>query len=230
MNRTLANLLGLVSIIAVCAVAWAAISVALLADSARLSLPDLSPSVTKLNQALDTVNHPCAPGPCGTLATVNKLTVKVGDLAVTSQLQEAHVGQLVTATAHNLDRAGDSVQQVASALSGTATAATGTLQQARVNLVSMDADLTAARPLIDAYTQSGRDLDGILTDNRAHIASTLANVDGMAASGNGILGDARKVSDKLTNDFVAPKPWWKKIGPSLSDVWDYGALVARHTP
>jgi hypothetical protein len=105
MNRWILNILGICSICAVCAIAWAALAVGRMAES--IKVPDLNASVAKVNQALDTVNHSCSPGPCGTLANVDKLTVKVGDLAVTSQMQVAQTGTLVTSTAHNLDTVGD---------------------------------------------------------------------------------------------------------------------------
>jgi hypothetical protein len=56
------------------------------AATARVN--DLQGIEAKLGTSLDTVNRPCAPGPCGTLAETNKLLVKGGDVITTTQRNE----------------------------------------------------------------------------------------------------------------------------------------------
>ncbi len=232
MNKYVLNTLGLTAILALCAIAWGAWRVGLLADSVKM--PDLSATVAKADSTLDVAGATFASlsGPCKDfqgdyicppLTQLSQTEKNIGILAGQSALQVKQTGALVTATAQNLNTVGDSVKQVA-------TAATGTLQQARTDLVTADGTIAAAKPVLVNLAATESDLDGILSENRAHIASTLANVDGITANGNGILADGRKVSDKLTKDFVTPKRWYQNIGPKLSDVFDYGALAARHVP
>lgn len=177
-----------VSICAVGAVGWAAWRVGTLADSVKV--PDLSATVAKANGTLDAVNSPCATDaekaahrdhPCGTLANLNKLVVKIGDLAVTSQRQVAQTDQLVTATARNLDSVGSSVRDVATKLSGTATAATDALQQARTDLVTADGTIAAAKPVLVNLAATESDLDAAVVKNREGVASLIAN--GVTISG-----------------------------------------------
>ena len=186
MTRWIANTLGCVSILAACLIGWAACEFALLTHRSA-ALPDLAPSVAKVNHALDTVNRPCAPGPCGTLANVDKLTVKVGDLAVTSQRQVAQTGELVAATAKNLDRVGDSVQTVAAHLDRTSDALTGTAQQAAATLGTANQTIAGVQPVLSHLSDSSADLDTflrgkMLTQTLPQIALNLQTTSGNFAA------------------------------------------------
>ena len=128
-----------------------------------------------------------------------------------------------------------SIPPVAQHLQGTADAGTALLASAKQSTDALPPLIGSAKDVMEdtnltlsSYSNAADDLDQLL--KRKSIDQTLDNMAALTQNANGILVDGRKVSDKLTNDFVAPKPWWKKIGPSLEDVWDYGALVARHTP
>jgi hypothetical protein len=90
------------------------------------------------------------------------------------------------------------------------------------------ADFDATQAPIAAFGQDAADLDALLKDEAIH--RTLVNTADLTGNANGVVADGRKVADKLTEDFTAKKPWYKKIGPPIEDLWDYGALVARHMP
>ena len=155
-----------------------------------------------------------------------------------AQSQADAVTDLVTDAHGTLSQANTALQGisgVAQHVSGTADAATGLLASARATTDTLPPLIGDIRtqvqgigPAEASIASAGAHLDELL--KRKAIEQILDNVAGMTSNANGILVDGRKVSDKLTNDFVAPKPWWKKIGPSLSDVWDFSALAARHTP
>ena len=145
-------------------------------------------------------------------------------------------------TLAGVDNTLDALQVDAKAVQGSADALTGEIGSLHATtdalpplVADIDTDAKAAKDVMEdtnltlsSYSNAADDLDQLL--KRKSIDQTLDNMAALTQNANGILVDGRKVSDKLTNDFVAPKPWWKKIGPSLEDVWDYGALVARHTP
>lgn len=171
---------------------------------------------------LDALNRPCGNGhPCGLIANANKTLVKVGDAIVTTQLTERKATPHVTAA---MDALKDSAVQ----LSGTANAATGSLTAATDALNEGKRTIQAAQPLLASYTRAGDSLNDLLRDRAIH--QTVQNVADMTASGSIVMGNAAKVSTKLTNDFTAKKPWYRKLGPMAGDLFDYGALAARHTP
>jgi len=88
--------------------------------------------------------------------------------------------------------------------------------------------MAAAQPLLSALASSGEDLDSLL--KRKSVTDTLDNLDKMSVSGSAILDDGRKVTDRATDDYLSPKPWWKKVYRFAGDTYDYGALFARHVP
>ncbi len=217
------GLLG-VSILAVLSIGWAAYSVGNLARST--TVPDLAASVDKLNTALDTINAPCVGDqPCrGTLGSINKAIVKIGDMAVTSQRQVAQTGALVTATAKTMAQAGESITEVSGKLSGAADAATGMLTQAQTDLQTANGTIQAFQPLISHSDAAVQDLDARITA-LAPIETSLTNV---TAHLSQITFDGQQVSDDLTEQYFTPKPLWKKALGYLGDGFDFGALVARH--
>lgn len=101
----------------------------------------------------------------------------------------------------------DSAKKATDAIPPVLNAATGTV--------------AAAKPVLDH-------LDARITDE--HVTKLMTHLEGMSASGDGILSDGREVSDKLTTDFLAPQPWYRKVWRFAGDTFDYGALVARHVP
>jgi hypothetical protein len=241
MNRTIANILGcsLIALVALTGVGGYLVypHVTALLDRYQQAAPSAGKAdavLDNVNATVSALNGPCKDFQgdyiCPPLTQLSQTEKNIGILAGRSAQQVQQTGTLVTAVAHNLDTVGDSVKTVADKLSGAATAATGTLEQAQTDLATLDGSIAATKPLLSHADAAVSDLDAILADNRTHIASTLANVDGMTGNLNGIAADGRKVSDKLTADFVTPKRWYQNIGPKLGDVFDYGALAARHVP
>ena len=232
MDRWLSNALGIVSICAVCLIGWTAWRIGVLADSVKV--PDFTQTTAKMDQVLDTINRPCGDGhPCGTLANVDKTVVKVGDAIVTTQLTERYTAPHVTAamdalnsTAGHLSATADALTETANALTGTAHGATDMLATGKESIAALQPLLRSLDGTAQASTVTVQTFNGRLSDPRIdslllHLDSTTGHIDGIAANG-------QKVTDKLTNDFIAPKPWYRKIGPSLSDIWDFSALAARH--
>ena len=202
MNKYILNTLGLTAILALCAIAWGAWRVGVLADSVKV--PDLSATVAKANSTLDvasatfaSVNRPCAPGPCGTLAEANKAIVKVGDAIVTTQLQERAIAPATVAAVDSLATIAPHINPVFDSTRIAIDKASGTIDTINVKI----------GPMFDAYTQLGNNLNATLAENRLHIASTLANVDGITANGNGILADVKVETDQM----VKPKTKAQRI-------------------
>lgn len=228
MNRWIANLLGLFAIGVCIALMWALLAWGQAGKALAASVSSLPTITAKLNQALDTVNHSCAPGPCGTLANVDKLTVKIGDLAVTSQRQVAQSSAIVTAAAANLNKAGDSVTELTGHLNKTADAATGLTVALTGDANEAKTTIATFPPLVAAYTQSGNDLDALLKDRAIH--DTLTDLQVTTQNIGGIASDLRQVSDKETVEFLKPTPWWKWPFKRAGQFIDIGAAVARNIP
>lgn len=162
------------------------------------------------------------------------------------------------ATAGNLDKAtkvmADSSKAEADALIDLTTDAHGTLWQinqtayaAQTTLATVNDQAKHVGPLLDSLKASSDSIPPVMSDtgasiaqvgklatdadlrvNDPHVANFMAHLDGMIAQGEGILTDGRKVSDKLTDDFVAHKPWYRKIAPGIDDAWDILGFAARH--
>jgi len=127
------------------------------------------------------------------------------------------------------------VSGVAQHVQGTADAATGLLASTRTTTDQLPKTLTALNGAIGNIGDlAGTGNDSLNQFNslmsRKSLTDAIDHINGMTASGDAILGDARKVSDKATGDYLSTKPWYRKVGRYASDAFDYGALFARHTP
>jgi hypothetical protein len=195
-------------------------------------LPDLRPIVA-------TINHPCKPGPCGTLAKIDQ-TMNVAD------------GLMIGGNKAILDA--DHVALTESAmlpvwnteLTTTLSAAQGAIATANEQLTHVAPVLDASRTAIDALPPAIKSLtdgirpvlanaDGAVTDVRTFInapalSATVANVAAVTGNANGIVGDFRQIADKETADFLKPVPWYMKPIKRAGEIMDIGAAVARNAP
>lgn len=131
-----------------------------------------------------------------------------------------------------------------------------TLQEAQGAIDTANGQLTHVAPLLDAtrsavdaipsaVKQIADDADGIrpilanadgaVTDVRWFIrqpalTDTIGNVSSMTASWAAISVDGRKVTDKVTADYLKPVPWYLWPVKRSGELLDIGAAVARHTP
>ncbi len=230
MSRWLANIIGVTIIAFLCFAAWGGY----LLESHLLPVIDSysgEQTLKKMNQSLDTVNNP----KWGTLYEIDqslkglRLTI---DAANKVAIHEQHQLTTVDQYASNIDRelsglSGSSTRTL-DALTTTAKSATGTLTAAQTDLATLNGTIVSLQPLESNATATVNDFDALLKSKS--IYGTLDNVNALTANMNGIANDGRRVTDKLTDDFVTPKPWYRKIIPSISDIWDFSALAARHTP
>ena len=173
--------------------------------------PDLKPT-------LDAIS-----GPRGTLHEVNKAVVKMGDAVVTTQLQERAITPATIAAVNSLATIAPHANLTMDSASRTLDAGAQTLQGASDTLRTINGK---AGPLMDAYTQSGTDLDTLLRNNA--ITQTLKNFAGMTANGNAISGDFKLMADKTAADYTKAKTPWGRISGVLLDTYSYGASIARH--
>lgn len=197
-----------------------------------LTLPDLSPTVTRANAALDTVNRPCKGASCGTLASIDKVVVKIGDIAVDTQTQVRQSGMLINSASQSI---ASTSQHLDAAID------TANMQLTHVAPL-LDATRGAVGSITPAVQHITESTDGILANadgavgdfrhfmTAPTLADTLSNVASMTQSGAAITADARKVSDKATADFLKPVPWYLYPVKKGSEILDIGAAVARHTP
>lgn len=95
-----------------------------------------------------------------------------------------------------------------------------------VQQIAGDAD--GIRPIL-------ANVDGAVTDVRwfirqPQLADTVGNVASMTQSWAAISIDGRKVTDKMTADYLKPVPWYLWPVKRSGEILDIGAAVARHTP
>lgn len=128
-----------------------------------------------------------------------------------------------------------------------------TLKAARGTFNTLNDQLTHVGPLLDStrdavnaippaikqITDDTRPVlaqaDGAVADVRKFITApaltdTLGNVATITGNAAAITTDGRKVSDKMTADFLKPVPWYMWPIKKGSQLLDIGSAVARHTP
>lgn len=233
MNRWLQNAIGLASLGALFAFGWASYQVGsavrenrynlqVATYGARVAVDPNGPNLpTVFNEARDVtiaILKPCKPGKpetCGLIPAVRDVAVSAGAATVAVQQQIGQTEPLIQAAA-------SAVQDTAGHLNKTIDAAADLTVQARTDLVSLNGSINATTPLLEAYTQSGKDLNSILEQKA--ITRVIDNTASITESGAGILSDFKKDTDKLTTDYITPQPWWKKIGHLAVD----GVVIASH--
>ena len=222
MNRILLNALGAVALLVLCVVGWAAWQIGSTAKDVHAGLTAMFPSISKgIVDTFDNLNRPCAPGPCGLLPNGAKVETKVGDAIVTTQIQERAIAP------HTL-AAMDSFKTAADRLSGTADAGTDSLKALTATLGTAQTTIRGFQAPVASFTRAGDSLNYLLKDEA--IYRTLDNMAGVTENAEGILADGRKVTDKLTKDYMTPVPWWKRPIKYFGTTWDILGAVARHTP
>ena len=194
-----------------------------------IDVGDVGGTVDRLNATLDAINAPCTgfhgSSTCGVLAQAAQTEKNIGIVAGQAALQVRQTGTLIQASTANLDKAGKSVTDLTTHLTRTADAATDLTQELTTTIRTVN-DRTG--PLLDAYTQSGNDLDALLKDHAVH--ETLDNVNDLTQNMAGVTLDLRKASDKATADYLRPVKWYMQPVRRFGEIWDIGAAVARHTP
>jgi hypothetical protein len=210
------------------------VSVTVAVNQAGSSLDAAGAQVTattaQLTAALQIVNRPCAPGPCGTLADVGKAVVHLSDITVAVQKQAQDSGKLVAKASSTMDGVAFDVQDELNDLKATTTTATGTLEQASVDLKTLNGTIDAAQPVLVQSANAAADFDALMKDRAIH--ETFTNVDrlslalaGTTENVQGITGDTKRVTDDLTKQYFTPKPWWQKALPAASDGLKIGASI-----
>jgi hypothetical protein len=182
----------------------------------------MNASLGQLDTALAKINQPGT----GTLAELGKTAVKIGDIAVTAQIQVRQTGTLIAETSRTLDSAAADMHTTSLVLTGTAQAATDAIGESKRTIA-------AAQPLLAAYTQSGNDLDMVIKDKSIHatIDNTARLTDALAGATfnmESVTGDMKRVGDDLTDRYFhpAPKHWYSYVVPVLDLAWK-AAMVAK---
>lgn len=232
MNRYIANTLGLLSMGAVCVLGWTLYQVGSTVRENRADIRTItSTSKTGIGSVFAesrdvtiALLKPCKAGKpetCGLIPAVQQVAVNTGSATLAMKTE-------IDQTQPLIQNAALAVKGTAEHLNKTADAATAATLQARADLNTLNGSIGAAKPLLEAYTRSGDDLNKIL--ERKAITRIIDNSESLTGSVAGIMADGKKVTDKATSDYLSPKPWWKKVTRYAGDTYDYGALFARHTP
>lgn len=185
---------------------------------------------------LTAVNRPCsAMVPCGTLADVNRTLATVrgtfGQIEVAARHENRQLGTLDRQERQlfaDLHGTATQAQGTLSTLAGTAQALTATANEATATTKAVRPVLGSLGATADASTTLLTSANSRVTD--ARIDALITHLQGISASADGIAADGRKVADKITTDYIAPQPWWKRLSHYAGDGFDFAALAARHIP
>ena len=173
-------------------------------------------AIIGLNQALATVNHPCAPEPCGILADIDKTVIKVGDAIVTTQLQERATTPHIIAAVDTFNNAAwklggtvDSLAETSQALTGTANAATMTLQTAGTTVAAFQPVLSHADAVV-------MDLDTRVND--PHVTSLMTHLEGISVSGDKMMVDAQWKTHQLLHPDKVRLGFWGTTWAGIQEI------------
>jgi ABC-type transporter Mla subunit MlaD len=207
MNRWILNSLGIALIASLGLAVWGGMT---FGKHLIVMVDTWTAAGNSANSALQTVNQPCGNGkPCGTLAEVSKATVKIGDIAVTSQMQIAQTGKLLSVTTKNIDSVSSHLNKTADALTDTANTATQTVKQANADLQLVSSSIPDLKPLVFQLQKNGASLQ-TATDalnmrlRDPHVDNLMAHLDEISGTGESMLDTANQVETKATKSYLHP--------------------------
>ena len=177
---------------------------------------------------VDALVRPCAPGPCGTLATVNKAVTKIGDAVVTTQIQERKTAPHVIAAMDTLNDSAAKLGWTADALTRTGNAATESAAALTTSLQTANETIGAAQAPLRAFNRDAEDLDALL--KRQAIRQILDHAAGITQHADSILADGSRVSKKWADDFTRRQTPWMRFWHYAGDGADIAAWGARNLP
>jgi len=205
----------------------------------------LAVSLGRLDAVLVTVNEPCRKGAaCGTLAdvakTLNTIRGTAGQIEIaakhenaqlsTLDRQEAQIYAGVKRSLNGVDSELMEARQLTASMTETSRQASLTLQGAQVDLRTMNTTIAAAQPVLAATTGAVNGVNASVAELTPRMHTFLVQSAKTVANVQGVTADGQRIADKMTADYFAPKPWWKKAAGKFGDAWDITAAVARHLP
>jgi hypothetical protein len=171
-------------------------------------------------------------------ATASNLDRATGAWADSAKAQAAAIQDVTLAmqgTMSSVDLTLASVRSNSDALNGeigalhkTTDAATGSLKALTETVQTANGTIAAGKPLLEAYTRSGNDLDALLKDDAIH--RTLNYTADTMGDFHAITFDFARVTHAETERFLKPVPWWKWPLARAGQFIDIGAAVARNMP
>lgn len=178
-------------------------------------------------------------------ATLNNLDKGTKVWADSSKQQAGAVEDLITDThgtlsqvnilAGSLNQSALDLHEELGALHKTTDQATTLAATLTTSAQTANDTIAAAQPVLRALERDVDSANKAVTDFDALVSSpdlsqALSHFNGMTASGDGILADAKKVADKETADWLKPVPWWRAPIAKGGQLIDITAAIARHTP
>ena len=167
-------------------------------------------ALTQLNAALTTINHPCVPGPCGTLAKIDQTMNESDSLIAASnrtvldadQVEKTELAMLpvwnsrVTSTFDNADA-------TLSSLNGTALQASASLKGISDGVIRVLAHTDATVSHVDALTQSPQ-----VTQTLQNVDSSTAKLADSMAHADAILANVQKETDAYVKAHPKCRGFW----------------------
>lgn len=188
-------------------------SVGYLALHIAAKVPDLTATVNGANTALATINKPKS----GMLSMVDdtilqgRLTIDATNkVLIHEQNQLSTLDADIAALSSHTDATLAALTQTAGALTGTANAATTTvqgLQPVESNAAALIANVNTQTTPLFAHVDATLQNVNTLVAN-PNIPLMLTHVEGMTASGDGILADAKFEADKFAHPPVKKLTFW----------------------
>jgi ABC-type transporter Mla subunit MlaD len=134
------------------------------------------------------------------------MTVKFGDIAVTSQLQVRNSSKLIDSVVTNLNQVASNVNTTTTALTYTANSATKAINQTTTDLNTINDTIIKVSPILKHSDETIADLDSLLNDGNLH--KTAINIQSMTSSGADILADGKIEADKFAHPPKKKITFW----------------------
>ncbi len=192
------------------------------------SAPNLTPTVTKANATLDTVNA----GAKDVFAESRAVTIAMVDKGRPGKPETMG---LIPAVKFMAEDADEQVKQSAKLVDASTGAIAGAAQDVHTMAVAGTATLGTAQTTIQSMqgpiqglSVSENNFNALLRNSA--ITRTLDNVAGVTGNMDDTSRDLKKVADRMTTDYLKPVPLWKRPFKYFGTTWDILGAVARHTP
>lgn len=164
--------------------------------------------------ALDEVNKSCAPGPCGTLAGLEKTVTDVGDLTKQTQLAVRHADQVSKMEMAVIPQWNAQVGETLGSINRLVDHVDDSVQSVAPVVANVDGAVTDARRFINAPE---------LHDTLTNVVRASASAADGIKQADGILADGKEEADKIVHP---PK---KKLG-FWGSIWMGAQAVHKLSP
>lgn len=186
---------------------------------------DVSGTIVQLNKALTSINHPCKPGPCGTLAGLDQSMHEVDSLIFATNKTVFDADRVEQTEMTMLPQWNAQVTTTLTNMNETVTATGSSLTEMTRGALPVLSSTNAAVQHIDALVTSPYVLDTMknVDASTATLADTAKHIDGTTASVEAATTDIQVKVHHITNPEKVKLGFW-------GGTWAVMKEITSHSP